>query len=459
MKCLYFGVILFCCYTKNNKISQYEKVPEYYYDTNGNMIKDNNKELSQIIYNRLNLPELIVYGKSRTIKYTYDAAGIKLAKEIYDAGSISRTDYIGNYIYENRQLKYILTDYGKIIVHTAAEYGSGEFPEITLTRTYTRQYNLTDHLGNVRVTFEVINDSAQIVQEDSYYPFGMTQNGLSYTTLPDNQKNLYLYNGKELQEDFGLDWYDYGARFYDAELGVWHVADPMAEKHLWASPYQYAQNNPIKYIDPDGMFETVYITGKEADETTRQLNNSTSMNITRDTETGKISASGDAVTEADKTLLEAINSETIDVNINATNSNYNENENWFVGGSFGGSEVKEDGKVVAGQTVNPNHTKAIDKMNGIPEGVTVLHEVMEAYNGAVDSPGANAPTFEDVANKTDSGKAYLKAHNKTVKTDPRYKSPNISKGADGIYISKFPYNRNIPTSLNPEILLFKFKKK
>ncbi len=58
--------------------------------------------------------------------------------------------YIGNYIYENRQLKYILTDYGKIIIHTAVEYGSVESAQINVTRTYTRQYNLTDRLGNVR---------------------------------------------------------------------------------------------------------------------------------------------------------------------------------------------------------------------------------------------------------------------------------------------------------------------
>jgi len=70
-------------------------------------------------------------------------------------------------------------------------------------------------------------------------------------------KNLYLYNGKELQEDFGLDWYDYGARFYDAQLGRFHTLDRFAEKYYSLSPYQYAANNPIKYIDVNG--DSIYI--------------------------------------------------------------------------------------------------------------------------------------------------------------------------------------------------------
>jgi RHS repeat-associated protein len=64
--------------------------------------------------------------------------------------------------------------------------------------------------------------------------------------------NPYLYNGKELNSDFGLDWSDYGARYYDAAIGRWNSVDPLAHVMPSWSPYTFVFNNPLSYIDPDG---------------------------------------------------------------------------------------------------------------------------------------------------------------------------------------------------------------
>ena len=99
----------------------------------------------------------------------------------------------------------------------------------------------------------MVAEDGTVLEETSYYPFGFVQRGISYTNPAPSLHNKYLYNSKELQQDLGLDQYDYGARFYDAQIARWHTLDPMADSSLNYSVYNYAYSNPIEFTDPDGM--------------------------------------------------------------------------------------------------------------------------------------------------------------------------------------------------------------
>ncbi|MCK9618287.1 MAG: hypothetical protein M0R21_10695 [Lentimicrobiaceae bacterium] len=97
----------------------------------------------------------------------------------------------------------------------------------------------------------------QVMEYQHYYPFGMQLEVLGYTSGAD-LKNNYLYNGKELQEDYGLNWYDYGARMYDPIALHFTTMDPLADQRNWVSPYSYCQNSPIVRIDPTGALDDNY---------------------------------------------------------------------------------------------------------------------------------------------------------------------------------------------------------
>jgi RHS repeat-associated protein len=195
---------------------------DYQYDSNGNATIDGNSGKT-FTYNSLNLPATISGGLS----YIYAVDGTKLRKS--SNGVV--TDYIDGIQYVNGSIEIIQNEVG-----LARRTGS----------TYSYEYNLQDHLGNVRTSFykNPISHQLEVLQRDNYYPFGLRQ-----TVAGGNNK--FLYNGKELQEELGQ--YDYGARFYDPVIGRWTTVDPLAEMYDHLSPYNYGMNNPVRFTDPDGM--------------------------------------------------------------------------------------------------------------------------------------------------------------------------------------------------------------
>jgi RHS repeat-associated protein len=125
---------------------------------------------------------------------------------------------------------------------------------VSIIDGWQNEFHLRDHLGNTRVVvMEEDTGTLATLQQNHYYPFGMLNPSLSTSnTIGALKDNRYLYNGKEFNDDFDLDWYDYGARFYDAQIGRWNSVDPLAEKKPWLSPYHFCSNNPLNRLDPDG---------------------------------------------------------------------------------------------------------------------------------------------------------------------------------------------------------------
>ncbi|EJL64495.1 RHS repeat-associated core domain-containing protein [Flavobacterium sp. CF136] len=221
-------------------------VDDYSYDANGNMTKDNNKNITAITYNHLNLPIKITFATTGNIVYIYNAAGQKVQKvvTITSPASTTTTDYLGGYQYLNTVLQFFPTAEGYVEAVTASSF------------KYVYQYK--DHLGNVRLSYKDSDGNgsiaaAEILEQNDYYPFGLKHTGYGPVIQSTNPALKYKYNGKELQDELGLNFYDYGARNYDPALGRWMNMDPLAEKGRRWSPYNYAMDNPVYFIDPDGM--------------------------------------------------------------------------------------------------------------------------------------------------------------------------------------------------------------
>ncbi len=215
---------------------------DYAYDDNGNLTKDQNKNITGITYNHLNLPIKITFASGDTIDYIYNAAGQKAEKNVTENGVVTNTKYLSGFQYKNDVLQFFPTAEG-YVRNTSTNPATYKFDYV---------FNYTDHLGNVRLSYaqNAEKNGLEILEENNYYPFGLKHQGYNSDNKQPNYK--YKYNNKELQDELGLAVYDYGARFYDPATGRWYTMDAMAEKYSEMSPYNYALNNPVIFVDPDG---------------------------------------------------------------------------------------------------------------------------------------------------------------------------------------------------------------
>ena len=199
------------------------------YDANGNMKKDALGDL-RFSYNLLNLlQEVTGADDTPKAKYAYSADGVKLSV----SDGANGYDYLGSLI-------YVRTN-GSLSLERALFDGGALRPNGAV------DYFVKDHLGSVRV---IVDQAGTVREQNDYYPFGERCPESTYAI---SAVNRYKYNGKEEQTVGDLGMLDYGARMYQAGIGRWFVPDPLAEKYYSVSPYAYCRNNPIRFVDPDGM--------------------------------------------------------------------------------------------------------------------------------------------------------------------------------------------------------------
>ena len=217
------------------------------YDANGNMKKDALGDL-RFNYNLLNLlQEVTGADDTPKAKYAYSADGVKLSV----SDGANGYDYLGSLI-------YVRTN-GSLSLDQAIFDGGTVRPNGAV------DYFVKDHLGSVRV---IVDQAGTVREQNDYYPFGERCPESTYAV---SAVNRYKFNGKEEQTVGDLGMLDYGARMYQAGIGRWFVPDPLAEKYYSVSPYAYCNNNPIRYMDPDGR-QIVGLTKNDALKVQQDLN-------------------------------------------------------------------------------------------------------------------------------------------------------------------------------------------
>jgi len=209
------------------------------YDIEGNMTKDPNKGVD-ILYDYNNRPYRVTWANGNTVEWLYDGDGTKLQKTVKRNGvpePLYKQDYFDRIEYRNDTLDAIYLFDAKVRHNNS---------------NFDYSFYLKDHIQNTRVLFE--NDGSNtpsIISEHHYYSFGSRFEG----DFISNPSSKYLFSTKEVNNDFGLGWSDFGYRFYMGDSGIprFISIDPIAEKFPFVNPYNYAENKVPNGLDLHGL--------------------------------------------------------------------------------------------------------------------------------------------------------------------------------------------------------------
>ena len=231
---------------------------EYYYDNNGNLIKNLDKGVVATRHNFLNLPDTIQFQNGNQIINSYLADGrkVKAVYKTYSTGIVVPQDavYHGNASYSTSTDEWdghymYRSWYGDtprmFMVQTPEGYVGADYVGIDSHRNYAYYYYVHDHLGNVRITRNSQGYYAD--QSLEYYP-----SGVLFDRSTEKERQPYMFGGKELVSMHGLNEYDFTGRWQYSIIPSFTSMDPLCEKYYSVSPYVYCLNNPLKYVDPDG---------------------------------------------------------------------------------------------------------------------------------------------------------------------------------------------------------------
>ena len=264
---------------------------DYFYDSNGNMTADLDRDIVAIRYNLLNLPDTVQFRNGSAIVNYYTADGKRTGSKYLTPlttvvipagqtfGSTSGTAAMSSHVTARRgSLEYAGADFESdtlIRIHNGDGYLDCSEPDF--------RYFVRDYQGNIRTVygsavaklipveppFSLTNRGAiggdkppirpkpieytVTYQRMQYYPFG-----LPYEAHYQPEEQPYKYGGKEFIELHGYDSYDFDARMYYPALCRFMTMDPLCEKYYSISPYAYCNNNPVNYVDPDGR-DAVFI--------------------------------------------------------------------------------------------------------------------------------------------------------------------------------------------------------